>query len=553
MSRDDPRKNPFYMALYRQEMAARAERANRIDWEKLSAEEFIEGPDFCDVPITPAQRAFIRAAEGLPVTHLDPLDLEYHLGTRGPFAPQKRPRIVVCRAGRRGGKSLLAVLLLIFHALKAQFRREPRPGERPERDGLVGPGHGERIRLAIAGSKVAQAVGTYILAVDKLQRSPKLARYVASTQTVRTILRRDDGREIQFEVLAAQPRGQNLRSGWFVGTVLDEADFFGEEGAVVNLKEQIEAVRPALVVGGQVILASSPWDEAGHFAKLHSRAFGSPTDVVAFHSSSLRMFPGAYDPEEVAQLRLEDPDFVSREIDAIPMAAGAGQFFPEALIIAACTRADPMKLPPNGAPHWAGSDPGLRKDSAALAIARSAGGRVELAFYEELIPPRKSVEEVYEDIKRGVPPGLSPSVVFRSFAKTALLYNCECVVGDQYYNDSAIEHMAEVSNERGDTVWYKTFQDNADSTALIFTQFKALLTSGRLILPRDPRIMNQLRAVRTRRGSNGKVHIALSRDDGSHADLLKAIVLACTQVPLDVDEQGEDTRRVAAGAGRRRW
>ncbi len=517
----------------------RAEQAARIDWASLTAETFLESADYCDLAISPAQRALARAAEGLPVVHLDPFDLDYFLGTRGPFAPPRRPAVVAVRAGRRGGKSLIAMLLLMLHALRVKLRREPRPGETPERDGLVGVGNGERVRLAIVAARMSQSIGTFELALARLGRSPRLGKYLVRKGATSATLRRDDGQEIHVEILAAAERGTNLRAGWFIGAVVDEADFVGEQDEAVSLADQINAVRPALVDGGQVWLCTSPWDDSGQFAKLHAAAWGNPTDIVAYHSSSQRMNP-LCNIAEIEEQRKRDPDYVSREFDANPMIAGGDQFFPENALVAACTIPEPFKLPPNGAPHWGGCDVGWRKNSSAVAFARHDAGKVVLAYYEELIPQKKSAEQTAADIKLGTPPGLSPSVVLKSFARTALQYKCSSIRGDQWYDDTSIEQMATVKNEVGDSVWYDTYQDNAKSTAEIFTKLRSLLNDGKARLPRDLRLMTQMRGVKTRKGPSGEVHISLPRTGAAHGDLLKAVVLAMVQVPLEIEEEIEE-------------
>ncbi len=540
--------NPLFSALAEVHRRRAAEAASRIDWDNLSAEEFIESPDYCDVPISPAQRAFIRSADGLPVEHIDATDRRYHFGTSRPMPSTVRPEKVAIRGGRRCGKSLLSMLLLVRHAFRARLRRVPATGERAERDGMVGVGLGERVRLPVVAARVAQSIGTFMLAIQRLKRSPRLSRYVESDLATRAYLKRDDGQRIEVEILAAAARGANLRSGWFIGCVLDEADFFGEKDAAVSLQDQIDAVEPALVDGGQIYMATSPWDDTSQFARLHAEAWGRPGegDVLAFHSSTQKMNP-TYPVERIERRRLKDPDFVSREYDAVPMTAGGDQFFPEASIIAACTR-DVMKLEPNGAPHWAGSDPGLRKNSATLALARHTGGKAELAYYEEMIPERKSTEETAEDVKRGIPPGLAPSVVFKSFAATALAYQAECIKGDQYYEDSAIEHMPTVKNARGDSVYYSTVPDNLDSTSELFTRLRTMLNEGKAIMPRDQRLMQQMRDTKTRRAPGGKIAVVLPKTGAAHGDLLKAVALAMTQVPLELEEDDGP-----AIGGRRRW
>lgn len=522
----------------------RAEAERRIDWANLSAEEFLESHDFCDIAISPAQRALARGSDGLPITHLGPLDLEYHCGARVLPPPMRKPRRVVCRSGRRSGKTLIAGMLgLVRKALTLALRREPKDDERPERDGLVGVRKGEPVRGLIVAPRLAQSVATFGILAAILVESPKLKQYLVGTPAAESLtLRRDDGQLVTIEVKAAAPKGTNLRGGWFIGVVFDEADFFGEKDASIKLEDQMDAVSPALIPGAQMWAISSPWDESGEFYAMHTEAFGAPDETFAFHSSSQRMNPTHCDAEDIEKQRLKKPEFVSREFDAVPMAAGSEQFFPEASIIAACIRDAPLKLEPNGAPHWAGSDPGLRKNSATLALARNTGGKAELAYYEEKIPPRKSPEQALEDRKKGIPPGLSPSVIFGSFAKTALAYKATKIQGDQYYEDDAIEQMPKVKGERGETVWYDTIVDNNDSTADLCTKFRSMLNEGQVILPRDPTLMQQLRDTKSRRGQ-GKVLVTLPRTGAAHGDLLKAVVLAMVQVPLNYVEPKPYERR----------
>lgn len=529
-------------------------RALETPLSDISAEEFIESHDWCDIPISDGQRALVRAAVGLPVEHLDALDRKYFLGIDGPFVPPRRPEKIAIRGGRRSGKSLIAMMLLVLHALTAKLRRKPEPHERAERDGLVGVGHGERLRLAVVAARIGQSIGTFQLAIDKIKRSPKLKRFLESSIATKAVLVRPDGIKVEVEILAAAPRGNNLRSGWFIGCVLDEADFFGEGDAAVNLKDQFDAVEPALVAGGQIFAATSPWDDTGQFATMHAEAFGNPGDVLAFHGSTQRMNP-TYPVERIERRRAIDPDFVSREYDAVPMTSGSDQFFPEALIVRACRRParenyvavdewdHPYNILPTGAPHYGGSDPGLRKNSATVAFAKSASGSVELSCYLELIPKRKSPEQIAEDIKKGIPPGLAPSVVFKLFARKGLDYHAECIQGDQWYNDSAIEHMPQERSLDGRTVFYDTVNDNTPSTAEAFTKFRSLMSEGRLVLPACPRLMEQLRQTKMKRGENGQTKIVLPKLGAAHGDLLKAVVLACVQVPTDdPDETREPVR-----------
>lgn len=520
-----------------------------IDIRTVSAEDFFERPELFGLPIGEAQRALVRLSDGRPIEHLDPHDLEYHCGARWLPPPQCRPRIVYCRSGRRSGKTIIAGGALTRNALTLPLRRKPTGHERPERDGLVGPSPGEPVLVPIVAPRLKdQAMKTLDQILKRIQDSPRLKRHVVNVKAEEFSLLRDDKQIVVFKALAAAPRGTNIRGGWALGGLFNEADFFGEKDASITLGDQLQALQPAIVMDGQIWIESSPWDDSGEFHRGHSTAFGKPGTTVSFHSDTMRMNPTVR-VDEIEEERVKDPDFVSREYDAVPSAAGSDQFFPEASIVAACVR-EVDKLPPNGGPHWAGCDPGLRKNSAALALARNTGGRAELAYWEELIPPRPKLTEEEREAERkaGKPPGLSPSVVFRSFARTALSYRAVKIQGDQWYEDDAIEQMPKEKNDAGDCVWYDTVQDNGPSKTKLMTDFRSLLNEGKAILPRSPRLMQQMREVRMSRGQ-GQLTVVMPRSGQAHGDVLKSVALAMVQVPLEIDE--EPPPRTYGGGGMR--
>ena len=487
----------------------------------VSAEEFASSPDYCDIAITPPQRALIQLAEGLPVTCLpDPEDMLYHCGARVLPPPTRFPRVVVTRAGRRSGKSLLAIIIgLIRKALTLSLRRDPGPGETPERDGKVGVRAGEPVRGLIVAPRVRQAAITFKQLVGILKASPKLSHYVVKDADESLVLRRDDGQLVTIEVMAASPKGTTLRGGWFIGVVFDEADYFGEEDASITLEDQMQAVKPALIPGAQMWPVSSPWDDTGHFAESHERAFGKPGDTVAFHSSSQRMNPVHCRPDEIEEDRKVDPEYVSREFDAEPMASSSLAYFPAAAIALTCVqRPEPFYLPPNGAPHWAGVDMGVTKNHAALALARYAGGKAVLAYYEEWKP------------QKGEP--LSPSAVAKSFGEACVRYGANAMRGDSFYKHTVLDEFRRIRQQTGRIMHYDDVDTKGEPMALIFMEFRRRMLEGLVELPADPWIVRQLKDTKMKKSPSGANVPVLPKHGNAHADLLMAIVLAVTQVSV---------------------
>lgn len=486
-------------------------------------EEFVASPEYGALPLSPAQRALVLAADGRTPEHLDAEATRYHFGAER-IAIGQRPMFVLCRSGRRSGKSLLAALIgLLFGALFCELRRPPAEGETPGADGLVGVRPGEFVRGVVVTPRLQQARGTFRHLVGAVRNSPQLKKHIVSDNTESMVLRRHDGHEVTIEILAASPQGTNLRSSWFVGAVLDEAAFFQERDAAINLVEQRDAIIPALCRGGQIWMVSSPWADDDEFAKAFEESFGKPGDALSFHSDSMRMNP-TLDRAVIEKLRLKDPDFVAREYDAVPMTSTGQGWFSASAIAAACVRRE-RTLPPNGAPHWAGCDLGFRKNSSAVALARREDWRkgeghnpkAVLAYFEELIP------------ERGRP--LKPSEVISSFGKAALRYSAACVVGDGIYQATADEEFAKVTSDDGRRVYYDCWSTTLEAD--VFTEFRRRMNEGRLELPNDPRLIQQLQDTKVKKLAGGRVGPLVPRTGAAHGDLMVAIVLACVQVPLE--------------------
>lgn len=507
----------------------------------LTLEQLAEDPDYAGLPISNVQRALCRIADGRAVdaSCLDPEELREHLGTDGgAFPAQDRPRVVVVNSGRRSGKTLIAVLGgLLLNALTCQMRRPALPHEHGGADGMVGVRPGEFVRGVIVTPRKQQARAAFRHLVGALKHSKKLKRFMVpgSDNLESVIVRRPDGYEVTIEILAASAQGVNLRGSWFVGAVLDEADFFDEEDAAISLGDQVDAITPALCSGAQIWAVSSPWSDDGQFYKMHAEAFGKPGRVVAFHSSSMAMNP-TLNRAEIEEQRAKDPEYVAREFDAVAMTTAGQAFFPKAAIVATCTRAE-RTLPPDGSPHWGGGDLGFRKNSSAAAFAKSSGGKVVLSVYDELIPTKAEP--------------LKPSAVCAAWAKLGLAYSATTIRGDMIYQDTALEELPKTEGVGGRRVHYEPWPTNQE--AVVFTEFRRLMVEGLLELPNDPRLIRQLEETKSRKLANGQTGVLVPKHGAAHGDVMIAVVLACTQVPLTDSTSDMWATSVPNDTGAFRW
>jgi hypothetical protein len=534
--------------------------------EGLTLERLVEDRELGALPISPAQRALCRAADGLPVEHLDAERIRFHFGyaandsesrfvishTFGSrrsvrFTPPKKPRVIIVRTGVRAAKSLIAAFGLIMSALTCTFRRPPEhPDERPGPDGLVGVRPGELVRALIVAPRLRLSRAPFHHLLGALKASKLLGPYVVSATKETVTLRRDDGNEVLVEMVAASGGGANLRSTWLAAILFDEADFHDEEGAAVSFGDNYKAVVTRVLEGGQIWIASSPWDDAGEFHEMFSEAFGKAAAndnaidfgrALAFHSDSLSMNP-TLNRAEIAAERERDPDNAAREYDAVPLASGSLQFFPKAAIDACMEHGRTTNLPANDAPHWGGTDLGLRKNSSALALCRRAGGKVVLAFHEEKIP------------QKGAP--LKPSEVCRDFAGTAVSYRTSVVRGDTYHSDTAFEVFPTVKGPSGRTCAFEEWSPGTQSTAIVFTAFRELLLEGNFECTSDPRLRKQMEDTKFKKTPDGGIKIVLPKHGAAHGDVLMAVALAATQVPAErLEGDFRRPKAIAASSGDR--
>lgn len=492
--------------------AGREERSSLRD---ISLEQLLERSDLGQLPISDAQRAVARAAAGQSV-ELPPEKHYYHFG-RDVLPVGSKPRTVLLRTGVRAGKSLISGLAMIECALNSKLRWKPESGERAGPDGLVGVRPGEAVRCLVVAPTLELTRAPMRHIKGSIDASPVLSRALISDLTQRITLRRPDGITVEISPVAASAAGTNLRSTWLAGVLFDEADFHDSEGAAVNLLDNYRAVVPRILRGGQIWIVSSPWDDASQFNELFSGVFGEHNGErgsIAFHSDSVSMNPTLL-AEDIEAERARDPENAAREYDAVPRSSSSLAYFPASAIATSCVLPD-ENLPPNGAPHWAGADLGVSKNSAVLALARAVNGKTHLAFVEELIP------------SPGQP--LSPKRTCRAFAKSCVDYAAVSVKADHYNQHVFIDEISEIRTELGRPLGYDPFTPSSTNQAAAFAEFRRRMVEGLLVLPRNPRLIRELKDAKMKKITGG-VGVQLASHGASHSDLLMAVVLACIQVP----------------------
>jgi hypothetical protein len=281
-----------------------------------------------------------------------------------------------------------------------------------------------------------------------------------------------------------------------VAVIADEAAFWYSDEFSSNADTEIlNAVRPGLLTTrGPLIIASSPYARRGVLwdaFKKHYGADGDPLILVA-QGTSRDLNPSL--PQSV----------IEREYakDAASAAAEYGAQFRsdiEAFLsLEAVERCvgDYTELAPSAHYHYhAFTDPsGGSSDSFTLCIAHKQG------------------EQVVIDAVREVRPPFSPEATINEFTILLRSYRVTKVTGDKY----AGEFPRELFRRRGVTYW-----TSEKSKSDLYRDVLPALNSGRILLPRNERLISQLTGLERRTTRAGRDSI--DHSPGGHDDLANAV------------------------------
>lgn len=449
------------------------------------------------VKLTPGQRAIALVA----FDGVDPIDLpeaERELA-RAAFGevdvvPAGSREVFAAVCGARAGKSYVLCALRLLHlSLTVSL------------DSLA-PGEVASALIVAPDLRLGRQTLRYALGAAKTL--PAIARLVTDESSDSFTLRREAGRSVTIECLPATRGGSAVRGRSLVGAVLDECAFFRDADYTVNDLEVFRAIAPRIVPGGQLILASTPWAEAGLLYELYRDCWGDPGAAIVAHAPTLLLRPDARTRGIVERERLRDEDNARREFDAEFTTGGSGLFLDPAAV-EACVD-DTLILP--CAPRVrgrsvAGADFGFRSDSSAIAVVEPQDGNVVLLTLEEERP------------KRGAP--LRPSAVASTFAELAKSFLCTEITADSHYAESIREHLRESG------LRLVMAPAGADGKTTTYLALRELVNGGRLRLPRHARLLAQLKALTARPTSGGGLQISSPRRaGGGHGDLVSALVCA---------------------------
>lgn len=468
------------------------------------------------VCLTPGQLAFALVAyDGFEPCDLPPELREMGRQIFGPVdvVPPEARRVVVVVAGARAGKTYVIGALRALHlALTCPLN-------------TLAPG--EEAVAAIIAPDPRQRKQAYNYVLGAARSHADIAALIEGDPGKESFrLRRTDG-VVLVESVPAKRGGSAGRGRSLVCAVLEEAAFFLDENHVVNDVEVFRGVQPRVLSGGQAIISSTPWSEAGLLyeefvanhpepkcAAPHLVEPGRPHRAIAAHAPTLLLRDVQETRDTVAAEQHRDPANAAREYGAQFMSAGTTQLFSGAAVLAAIDKALMQGSPRDPyAANCMGVDLGFTNDAAVGAVVERTAEVYRLLEYRELLPE----------------PGraLKPSAVFKDLVGTAKRYGVQELVSDMHYAESAREafHDAELV--------FISAATGQQGKAEMYAEARRVFEEGLIKIPHDERLLAQLRDVRRRPLPGGGYAITQTRTKGGgHGDIATALVTAVWRLRL---------------------
>jgi hypothetical protein len=467
-----------------------------------------------------AWRVFLCALFALP---MDTEQLALYQRFTGRTVPSPVPftEAWVC-VGRRGGKSLIAALVVVYLA----FFRDYTP--------FLAPGEIATVMVLAADRKQARTIMRYTRGF--INAVPMLAAMMIGKPKRESI---ELTNRVAVEIHTA---GTKTLRGYTCAAVMnDEIAFWNSDDSAEPARETLVAQRPSLstIPGAMLLNISTAGGKHGIFYESITKNFGNDdSGVLSWRATSVEMnskldaktIEAAYEADPVAaaaeygsEFRSDLATFVSREA------------------VEACVIHGRRELPrAKETQYVAFCDPsGGSNDSMTLGIAH-------------LIRRVKNSSPVMNvavlDALREIRPPFSPDSAVVEFCEFLRSYGISEVHGDRYAGAWVSEQF---SKNR------VVYSHSEKTRSEIYLETLPLLNSGRVELLDDPRLFAQICALERRISVSGKDsvdHPRCSHDDLANA-AAGALVLAAAGISQGIVHVSCGGQAIAVDkfSGRRGW
>ena len=401
-------------------------------------------------------------------------------------------QIVIAVCGARGGKTRTLIALRILYGALT-------------RD-LGGLGKGEEAFGLIVAPRLPLAKQALRYISGEIAANAYLSALVERETAESITIRREDGGVVTIIVMPATAKGTALRGMSLTDAAFDESAFFRDADYQISDVELFKAVSPRVMMGGQMIIASTPWAKTGLLWDYFDANFGKPKTAIAVHAPSLTL---RYDKKLEMLIELErqrDPDNAKREYDAEFLTTGTGAYF-DSDKIDTCVDAelDSQCDYQSNRIYAAGADFGFVNDSSALVVVEFDGKNYRTVSIVELRPENGA---------------LVPSEVVACFAMVIKRFGLRHVVSDIHYREAIRELLKSYDID------LISAPEGRYGKTESYARAKSMMHEGRVRIPYNQKLIKQLKDIRSRPTTGGGMIIESPRRSGGHGDIVSAWVLA---------------------------
>jgi hypothetical protein len=411
----------------------------------------------------------LKSAFGIKLTSDERAIFATVAGARSP--PARRVSELWCACGRRSGKSRIAAALGVHAACFVPHR--------------LAAGEVGEVAIVAASTAQAKIIRNYCLGF--LTSSPVLRREIRSVTSSEIRLR-------NAIIVIRAGNYRTVRGRTLLCAIIDEVAFLRDETSAQPDIELVRALAPSLAtVNGLMIGVSSVYRKSGLLFQKYRDHFGRDGDDVLVVAGASRIFNETLDEGVINRARLADPEAARAEWGA--EFRNDLESYVSFDVVQGCI-GDHVEMGPLAKHRYTCFvDPagGSGTDSFTLAIAHKEG------------------ERIIVDCLRERPPPFSPQAVIDDLAVLLKTYKITRVTGDRFGGEFPREQF------RNHGIDYVCSEKSKSD---LFRDLLPLLNSGRMVLPRSDRLVNQLCGLERRVARSGRDLI--DHSVGSHDDLANA-------------------------------